>query len=130
MKTAWDIAKKAADKFGGTSKQYLAISMHMAWEQIKNIKNPVKSIVERLIEMGGKRWTKENQDRVYLDNDIVLSVAGYASTGIRAKVPSGKKFFIWSLKNFAGVRCFYDVAKNQFNFGEFSKLAEEFSSKI
>jgi hypothetical protein len=36
MKRAWQIAKQAAAKFGGNSKQYISEAMKMAWKEAKN----------------------------------------------------------------------------------------------
>jgi len=128
MQLAWTIAKQAATKFGGSSYQYLSLALKLAWSEMKK---PDVSLVEKLIAAGGKRWTKSAElDRIYFEACLVLSVAGYASTGIRSQVPAGKKFFPYSLKKFRAEKFFYDIAKAEFNFSGYNSVKEEFLAGI
>ncbi|EHR5319631.1 hypothetical protein KUL70_002516 [Vibrio parahaemolyticus] len=66
MKTAWNIAKEAAARTGYKAKEFFSESLKMAWAMTKQ---EVKTIKERLVELGGKEYTANNCNRVYLTLD-------------------------------------------------------------
>ncbi|EJC6782337.1 hypothetical protein MX824_003897 [Vibrio parahaemolyticus] len=66
MKTAWNIAKEAAERTGYKAKEFFSESLKMAWAMTKQ---EVKTIKERLVELGGKEYTAHNCNRVYLTLD-------------------------------------------------------------
>lgn len=94
-------------------------ALKAAWAQIKH---PVKTIVERLIEMGGKRWTKsETLDRIYFDAELVLKLQGieWSSsknsphlTNWNNQDMSNNKFskYLQSVRN---AKHYYDVVKGE-----------------
>lgn len=47
MKTAWTIAKTAANKFGGSAKMYFAEALKMVWRKIKSVVIIPSYIIEK-----------------------------------------------------------------------------------
>lgn len=43
MKRAWEIAREGQEKFGGKVKEYFAMALKMAWEEVNEAKHEVKS---------------------------------------------------------------------------------------
>lgn len=111
-------------------------ALKAAWAQIKQ---PAKTIVERLIEIGGKRWTKsETLDRIYFDAELVLKTIGYEwgssknsphLTSWNNRDMSNNKFTKF-LNEFRSDKFFYDVVKNEFNFSGWNSIKNEFLAKI
>ena len=64
FKTAWNIARDAAKRFGNSVRSYFAEALKEAWKQIKQS----KITVDFLISKGGKEWKKGNYHRVYFNN--------------------------------------------------------------
>ena len=84
MKKAWAIAKKAAAKFGGASKQYLSGALKMAWNTLNDA---AQTIAEKLIAAGGKLWSSKDGkvSRVYLNDDAIISAFGFVKVTGYAK---------------------------------------------
>ncbi|EPV0698335.1 hypothetical protein ACV1IM_002997 [Klebsiella pneumoniae] len=68
---AWTIAPNAAAHFGGSVKSYFSESLKQAYRTTKNIS------VDSLIALGGKRWTKNEMDRVYFNSDVIAQCIGF-----------------------------------------------------
>ncbi|MBC1615285.1 hypothetical protein HB904_03750 [Listeria booriae] len=68
MKEAWRIAEEAVLFHGvGTSKEYFAESLKLAWSQYKSIK----------VEMTSKHWEKGNHSRQYIKIKITMNAVGF-----------------------------------------------------
>lgn len=48
MKRAWEIAKTGVNKFGGKVREYFAISLSIAWKEIKKMSNNVVASFEKI----------------------------------------------------------------------------------
>ncbi len=68
MKTAWKIARKAAENFGGSVKNFLAESLRQAWKSLKN-----EILIMGLCELG-REWAKGSHHRIYF-NDLTEYVS-------------------------------------------------------
>ena len=66
MTTAWNIARKGSETFGGSSREYFAISLKLAWAESKAPKS-IMDMIPELEKMGFSRWTKGNMDRMYIN---------------------------------------------------------------
>lgn len=66
MCKAWEIAKKAAKKFGGKVIEYIGGALKMAWEMAKGL---TEKQVKALESKGYNRWTTDDgeHDRLYLN---------------------------------------------------------------
>lgn len=53
MKRAWVIAKEAAVKFGGSSKEYLAGAMKMAWAEARMMLNQFAAFNSKKVRVSG-----------------------------------------------------------------------------
>ncbi|HIE9385308.1 TPA: hypothetical protein ACXRZ0_001753 [Klebsiella pneumoniae] len=71
---AWTIARNAAAHFGGSVKTYFSESLKQAYRSIKTIS------VDSLIALGGKRWTKNEMDRIYFNSDVIATCIGFDFT--------------------------------------------------
>ena len=59
MKKAWEIAREAAVKFGGSVKLYLSESLKLAWKQAKTGEENMKhTILLKTASYNEKRWGK------------------------------------------------------------------------
>lgn len=56
MKRAWVIAKEGVKKFGGNVKEYFAMSLKMAWEELKAMSNNVVELVGSEKQI---KWAKD-----------------------------------------------------------------------
>lgn len=63
MVRAWEIAKKAAKKFGGKAIEYIAGSLKMAWAEVKRG-------VEKVVDFGYKNIPGQNGWCHFVVNDI------------------------------------------------------------
>lgn len=45
MKRAWEIAKNGAKRFGGNVKEYFAMSLKLAWKELKGMSNNIVELV-------------------------------------------------------------------------------------
>lgn len=82
MKRAWELAKKAAVKFGGSAKQYISGALKQAWAETKAVVMSVREqIIERLNKVLNytneslecteyrpcvKEWNKYGKSRTYI----------------------------------------------------------------
>lgn len=66
MCKAWEIAKKAAKKFGGKAIEYIGGALKMAWEAAKGL---TEKQINSLVSKGYNRWTTDDgqYDRLYLN---------------------------------------------------------------
>ncbi len=66
MCKAWEIAKKAAKKFGGKAIEYIGGALKMAWEMAKGLTEKQVKVLE---SKGYNRWTTDDgeRDRLYLN---------------------------------------------------------------
>lgn len=66
MKKAWEIAKKAAKKFGGKAIEYISGALKMAWKMSKGL---TEEQIKALVSKGYNRWTTADgeHDRLYLN---------------------------------------------------------------
>lgn len=66
MCKAWEIAKKAAKKFGGKAIEYIGGALKMAWEAAKGLTEKQIKVLE---SKGYNRWTSDDgeRDRLYLN---------------------------------------------------------------
>lgn len=66
MCKAWEIAKKAAKKWGGKAIEYIGGALKMAWEKAKGLS---EKQIETLMSKGFNRWTTDDgkHDRLYLN---------------------------------------------------------------
>lgn len=66
MCKAWEIAKKAAKKFGGKAIEYIGGALKMAWEAAKGL---TEKQINSLVSKGYNRWTTDDgeRDRLYLN---------------------------------------------------------------
>ena len=80
MKRAWQIAKEAVTKFGGSACEYFGEALRMAWAERKAPKD-VLDRIEELEAMGFKRWTKNGMDRLYVDARRIGLEVDYYKTG-------------------------------------------------
>ena len=66
MCKAWEIAKKAAKKFGGKAIEYIGGALKMAWEAAKGL---TEKQISSLVSKGYNRWTTDDgeRDRLYLN---------------------------------------------------------------
>ena len=66
MCKAWEIAKKAAKKFGGKAIEYIGGALKMAWEMAKGL---TEKQVKALESKGYNHWTTDDgqYDRLYLN---------------------------------------------------------------
>ncbi len=65
MKRAWEIARKAAERFGRRAIEYIALALRDAWEEAK----------------GFKRWQKNGMDRMYINANTLGLECSYYKTG-------------------------------------------------
>lgn len=69
MSRAWEIAKEAVTKFGGSSKEYFAEALKMAWAEKKQGPKTIAEIAEKfegIFKMRANVWEKHNMRRIYL----------------------------------------------------------------
>lgn len=78
MTRAWEIAKEAVVKFGGSAVEYLSGALKQAWKEVKQVIN-----IEKLEEMGAKYWEGGQYRRLYL-NDLALELAGIEAEETRS----------------------------------------------
>lgn len=66
MCKAWEIAKKAAKKFGGKAIEYIGGALKMAWEMAKGL---TEKQIKALESKGYNHWTTDDgqYDRLYLN---------------------------------------------------------------
>lgn len=67
FKKAWKIARKAANKFSVSAKDFFATSLKKAWSKIKN-----EILIMGLCEFGNE-WSKGSHHRVYF-NDLTAHI--------------------------------------------------------
>ena len=81
MMKAWEIAKKAAGKFGGRAIEYIALALREAWREIKTMISDITERIEELEKMGFKRWQKNGMDRMYINASALGLTCTYYKTG-------------------------------------------------
>lgn len=81
MKRAWEIAKRAAEKFGGRAMEYIALAMKEAWKEIKTMKKDITERIEELEAMGFRRWQKNGMDRMYINAGALGLICTYYKSG-------------------------------------------------
>jgi hypothetical protein len=81
MKNAWEIAKKAAQKFGGRAYEYIALALKEAWKEIKTMKKDITERIEELTALGFNRWQKNGMDRMYINASTLGLICTYYKTG-------------------------------------------------
>lgn len=66
MKTAWEIAKEAAEKYNDSVRNFFAESLKQAWEMIKN-----NTLLDQVKNYAGvasfSDWKKHGHNRVYFN---------------------------------------------------------------
>ena len=85
MTKAWEIAKKAAAKFGGRAIEYIALALREAWREIKTMISDITERIEELEKMGFKRWQKNGMDRMYINASVLGLTCVYHKTGTVAQ---------------------------------------------
>lgn len=63
MAKAWEIAREGVRKFGGKVKQYFAVALKMAWDEVKEA---TKSVEEKALEAFDKiarRWSNRDAEQ-------------------------------------------------------------------
>ncbi|EIS4806067.1 hypothetical protein ACSD30_000742 [Escherichia coli] len=61
---AWNISRKAAAQFGGSVKSYFAEALKMTYAAVVT---PVKSVEEKLLDLGLKVWECGEKRRIYIN---------------------------------------------------------------
>ena len=72
MNKAWEIARKAASRFGGSAVDFFAEALRMAWKEAK---------IAALEAKGFKRWQKGTMDRLYVNAPVLGLECEYYRTG-------------------------------------------------
>lgn len=75
MKTAWAMYKAA----GCTTRYEFSLALKAAWAQAK-APQLKKTVADRLIDLGGNLWERDNMRRIYLNRDTVLAIIGLEVT--------------------------------------------------
>lgn len=79
MEAAWDLARRGAKAFGGSSKDYIASAMQAAWAVAKAAQASKPAAVtlcltaQKLIDLGMKVW---NESRIYVSSQHMEAVFG------------------------------------------------------
>ncbi|ECA1856359.1 hypothetical protein EJH18_26295, partial [Salmonella enterica subsp. enterica serovar Chailey] len=68
---AWNIARSAAAKFGGSVKSFFPESLKMAYAQMSAAK---ELTIDSCLRLGGNLWEKNGMCRVYFNSDVVSEV--------------------------------------------------------
>jgi Streptococcus thermophilus bacteriophage Gp111 protein. len=84
MKRAWEIAKEAAAKFGGNSKEYFAEALRMAWAS-KTAPTPHFGFNEIAKQNGGIMFTTEQNE------SLKVSFIWQEKNGITGKMVTKRK---------------------------------------
>lgn len=79
MRRAWQLAKAGQMIYGGTVKMYFSESLKIAWRETKG--ETKEQMIERLINLGFKRWQKGSFDRLYIDARYLGLECEYYNTG-------------------------------------------------
>lgn len=99
MTRAWEIKHE-------DSRNLFSVCLQMAWEEAKQ----PKSIEEQLVELGGKRWTKGNFDRIYFNADFFgLECDYYKSGNICSATLKGEKISNSYAGKLMAAKSYYDV---------------------
>lgn len=82
MKRAWEIAKNAAEKFGGKAREYMAEAIRMAWaearETAKKAFSGIATMMWKITENAGfevifKLWENYGKKRIYFQSNSTRS---------------------------------------------------------
>ena len=114
MTLAWEIAKIAADNFGGKKSQYFVESLKMAWKKIKGV---VVSAVDTMIELGGNEWKSGEKHRIYFNNFAELAglvVNRYNTGSISSAYLNGSKLSNSKTSKMLSGKLYFDVNTNEF----------------
>ena len=81
MKKAWEIARKAAQRFGGKAAQYIAGALRMAWKEARKMSQDITERIDELSKMGFNRWQKNGMDRMYINASTLGLECIYRKSG-------------------------------------------------
>lgn len=81
MMRAWEIAKRAAAKFGGRAIEYIGMALRDAWKEIRSMVSDITERIEELEAKGFKRWQKNGMDRMYINASELGLVCAYYKSG-------------------------------------------------
>lgn len=112
MERAWEIAKRAAVKFGGRSIQYIAMALRDAWKEIKSMASDITERIEELESKGFKRWQKNGMDRMYINaSELGLVCAYYRSGNISDATFRGNSISNSEAGRMKGSKTYIDLVK-------------------
>lgn len=101
MKRAWQIKKE-------DSRNIWSLCLKMAWEEAKAAGS--KKSIEELEELGFKRWTKGNFDRMYVNAKELGLVCWYYNTGnIKAATFQGDEISNCEARRMKASKTFIDL---------------------
>lgn len=110
MKKAWEIAKAAAERFGGKASQYIAEALRMAWAMVKGAGRKIIDRIDELTAIGFSRWQKYGKDRLYIDPEkLGLSYGCYKSGSISWAEYRGESISNRQAYRLLGAKTYIDV---------------------
>lgn len=100
MVRAWEIAKKAAVKFGGSAKEYIAGALRMAWKEVKAPKYATLEL--RAPNRKSKTWVAAivgthpvfKFERKFINPDVYGEYTWTLEDGIYDVCENGRRYFI------------------------------------
>lgn len=134
MKRAWEIAKNAAEKFGGKAREYMAEALRMAWAEAKGaVKQSREDIIAALTKKFG-RWTKKASngkvyDRIYFNaTDLGMEVSYYKTGNVSNATINGESISNCEARRVMGSKAYFDLTDNTLHMDD--KMERYFGSKI
>jgi len=120
MQRAWEIRKENKDNIW-------SLCLKMAWAEAK--KEGAMKTVEELEELGFKRWTKGNLDRMYINaKDLGLEVGYYKTGNVQWAEFEGSSISNCQARKLLGAKTYIDLKTNKIH-SDHDWLAEA-ASKI